>query len=147
MNEEKVIAGLVTFLKARATTLSDPIIVIGLGDEIPNEGVRIQIEESEIEPVAAGLGYLDIDFLVIGPAKQDGAAAAYTAACGFLRRALSPRDEAQRDALRAAILTSTANASTVRFYHHGKSPGDPPEDPHRYQRKQRLRLGLSDPAI
>lgn len=147
MNEERVIAGLVTFLKARATTLSDPIIVIGLGEEIPNEGVRLQIEESDLEPVAGGLCYLDIDFLVIGPAKQEGGDAAFIAACGFLRRALPARDATQRDALRSAILTSSANASTVHFYHHGKSPGDPPEDPHRYQRKRRLRLGLSDPAI
>lgn len=143
MNEEKVIAGLVAFLKARATTLSDPIVVIGLGDDIPNEGVRIQIEQSDLEPVAGGLGYLDLDFLVIGPSKQDGADAAFTASCGFLRRALPPRDEAQRDALKSAILAATANASTLHFYHHGKSPGDPPEDPHRYQRSQRLRLGLS----
>lgn len=147
MNEEHVIAGLVAFLKARASALSDPIVVIGLGDAIPNEGVRLQIEKSEIEIVAGGLCYLDIDFVVIGPAKQDGASPAFSDACGFLRRALPARDATQRDALRVAILTATTNAITVRFHHHGESPGDPPGDSHRFQRSQRLRLGLSGETI
>lgn len=147
MNEETVIEGLVTFLKARAVTFNDPILVIGLGDDIPNEGVRLQIEDTDIEIVAGGLCYFDLDFLVIGPAKQEGAADAFESACGFLRRALPARDAAQRDALRAAVLTSTGNAITVQFHHHGQPPGKPAQDPHRYQRLQRLRLGLSGSTI
>lgn len=147
MNEAQVIAGLVTFLKARATTLSDPIAVIGLGDEIPETGARLHIEETDLEIVAGGLCYFDLDLLVIAPGKQEGGAEAFTAACGFLRRALPPRDATQRDALKAAILTATSNAITVRFYHHGQSPPKPGDDPHRHQRAQRLRLGLSGDTI
>lgn len=147
MNVEHVITGLVTFLKARAATLSDPIVVIGLGDPIPNEGVRMQIEKTELDIVAGGLCYFDVDLLVIGPAKQPDpatAATAFTTACGFLNRALPARDATQRDALRAAILAATSNLVTLHFHHHGEPGGPPPQDPHRHQRMQRLRLGISE---
>lgn len=147
MNEAEVIEGLVTFLKARATALSDPIAVIGLGDEIPETGPRLHIDEADIEIVADGLCYFDLDFLVIAPGKQEGGTAAFTAACGFLRRALPPRDATQRDALKTTILAATGNAITLRFHHHGASPTKPGDDPHRHQRAQRLRLGLSGATI
>lgn len=147
MNEEQVIAGLVTFLKARATALSDPISVIGLGDEVPGEGTRLHIDETSIEIVADGLCYFDLDLRVVGPAKQEGGTADFQAACGFLRRALPPRDTTQRDALKTAILAATSNAITLRFHHHGDPIGSPATDPHRHQRLQRLRLGLSGSTI
>ncbi len=147
MNEEQVIAGLVTFLKARATALSDPIAVIGLGDPVPDQGARIHIDETDLEIVADGLCYFDLDLLVICPAKQAGGNDDFTAACGFLRRALPARDATQRDALKAAILAATDDAVTLRFHHHDKSPPKPPADPHRHQRTQRLRLGLSGSTI
>lgn len=147
MNEEQIKAGLVTFLKARATALADPITVIGLGDEVPNEGTRLHIDETQIEIVAGGLCYFDLDILVVGPAKQEGGTAAFAAACGFLRRALPARDATKRDALKTAILAATSNAVTLHFHHHGEPDGEPPRDPHRHQRLQRLRLGLSGATI
>lgn len=147
MNEETVIEGLITFLKARAVTLSDPIEVIGLGDTCSNESVRLHVEDTDIEIVAGGLCYFDLDFLVVGPARQEGGSAAFKAASGFLRRALPPRDETQRNALRTAILTATSNAITLNFYHHGNPAGNPAQDAHRHPRLQRLRLGLSGSTI
>lgn len=147
MNEEQIKAGLVTFLKARATTLGDPIAVIGLGDDVPAEGPRLHIDRTDIEIVAGGLCYFDLDMLVVCPAKQADGDTDFTAACGFLRRALPARDAAQRDALRTAILAATSNAITVQFHHHGEPDGEPPYDPHRHQRMQRLRLGLSGSTI
>jgi hypothetical protein len=147
MNEEQIKAGLVAFLKARATTLADPIAVIGLGDPVPNEGPRLHIDRTDIEIVAGGLCYFDLDILIVCPAKQADGDTDFTAACGFLRRALPARDATQRDALRAAVLTATSNAITVQFHHHGEPDGEPPVDPHRHQRLQRLRLGLSGSTI
>lgn len=147
MNEELIKAGLITFLKARATTLSDPIQVIGLGDEVPQEGPRLHIDRTEIELAASGLCYFDLDILIVCPAKQTDGTADFQAACGFLRRAMPARDATQRDALRSAILTATGNAITLHFHHHGEPDNDPPYDPHRHQRIQRLRLGLSGAGI
>lgn len=147
MNEEQILAGLITFLKARATTLSDPIQVIGLGDPVPAEGPRLHIDRTDTEIVAGGLCYFDIDLLVVCPAKQEDGTTDFRAACGFLRRALPARDATQRDALKTAILTATSDAITVQFHHHGEPDGEPSYDPHRHQRLQRLRLGLSGSTI
>lgn len=147
MNEINVIAGLVAYLKTRALELGDPIVVIGLGDVIPESGPRLHVDDSQIEIVAAGLCYLDLDLLVTCPAKQEDGSADFSSACGFLRRALPPRGAAQRDALRTAILASTGNAITVNFFHHGESPPAAPRDPHRHQRTQSLRLGLNGASI
>lgn len=147
MNEEQVLDGLTTFLKARATALADPIQVIGLGDDVPVEGPRLHIADTEIEILAAGLCYFDIDLRVVCPAKQDDGDADFRAACGFLRRALPARDATQRDALKAAVLTATSNAITVNFHHHGDPINERGSDPHRHQRLQRLRLGLSGSTI
>jgi hypothetical protein len=147
MNEEQVLAGLITYLKGRATTLTDPIQVIGLGDDVPAEGPRLHIDRTDTEIVAGGLCYFDIDLLVACPAKQEGGTDDFRAACGFLRRALPARDADERDALAEAIADATDDEITLHFHHHGEPDGEPAPDPHRHQRLQRLRLGLSGSTI
>lgn len=146
-NEQLVIKGLTDYLKARAATLADATLVIGLGDVVPPEGARLHVSRAEIEVVTAELCYLDLEMLVVCPAKQEDGTDDFRAACGFLRRALPPRDGVIRDALAAVIDEATDGEVTLHWYHHGETPSDPPVDDHRHQRVQGLRLALQGAGI
>lgn len=125
INEEKILEGIVAFLKARVTALGTDLTVIGKGDPLPQTGARLFVDV-RIEPDVDSLFYAYTDIFLEAPALQENAESNIDTAVGFVTEAL-PRDQSQRVALSTAVETATGNQVKVNFYHHepgGAAAGD-----------------------
>ncbi|HRQ87677.1 MAG TPA: hypothetical protein PLA50_02700 [Bacteroidia bacterium] len=143
INDEEILAGLVAFLKARKTTLSAAVEVIGRGDTVPDEGASLHVS-GFVTPVTGPLHYAEIDLTAEVPALESEAAATLRAATGFIIAAL-PADQTQKAALHSAIQTATGNKVTVHYYHHAApQPADGDEDT--YARAKHLRIAIQRTA-